>query len=166
MPAPILAFEGILDLKMYREGKTLEYHHRRMTDHYSIIDQFSTLNECLQLINQSNIKALKKLSIETALIRMKKLLLNETTTCKGSYGEDVFEGLLCRMQRICGGFCEESALAELLERIGVILTLLGDDQATDARSNPENEVHHDTVSCFAPLSHGDIGSCSTVRIQR
>lgn len=90
--------------------------------------QYSIINQCLQLLKQSDMPTIKKLRVEIQLIQMKRLLLNEslpTDIIKGSCGEDVFEGLLHQMRRICGGGCEGEALSDLMERIGGMLSVLG-----------------------------------------
>lgn len=110
-----------------------------MNNHYGIINQYSILNECLQLISRSKIKTIDKLKIEATIIRVKKLLLNDVQRNEiqcGFCGEDVFEGLLYQMRRSCGGGCEEDVLANSIERIGRILTVLGGDPITGARSMP------------------------------
>ena len=95
--------------------------------------QYSIINQCLQLLKQSDMPTIKKLRVEIQLIQMKRLLLNDNLTndiVKDSCGEDVFEGLLSQMRRICGGGYEGEALADMMERIGGMLTVLGGDHAT------------------------------------
>jgi len=95
--------------------------------------QYSIINQCLQLLKQSDMPTIKKLRVEIQLIQMKRLLLNDNLTneiMRGSCGEDVFEGLLSQMRRICGGGCEGEALTDLMERIGGMLSVLGGDHAT------------------------------------
>jgi hypothetical protein len=106
----------------------LDRQYRFTSEHGSIVKRYSILNECLRLISRSNITPIDKLKIETTLIRIKKLLLNGVPAHKircGCCGEDVFEGLLYQMRRICGGVCREDVLADSMERIGGILTVLG-----------------------------------------
>ncbi|HBG04189.1 MAG: hypothetical protein A2075_15970 [Geobacteraceae bacterium GWC2_58_44] len=95
--------------------------------------QYSIINQCLQLLKQSDMPTIKKLRVEIQLIQMKRLLLNdaisEEMVC-GSSGEDVFEGLLCHMRKICRGNVEADALADLMNRIGGMLNVLGGDQAS------------------------------------
>lgn len=93
--------------------------------------QYSIINQCLQLLKQSDMPTIKKLRVEIQLIQMKRLLLNDniiTDAVRDSGGEDVFEGLLAQMRRICGGGYEGEALSELMERIGGMLHVLGGDQ--------------------------------------
>jgi len=93
--------------------------------------QYSIINQCLQLLKQSDMPTIKKLRVEIQLIQMKRLLLNDAISSEvmcGSCGEDVFEGLLCQMRGICGGNCEGDALSDLMSRIGGMLTDLGGDQ--------------------------------------
>lgn len=113
------------------------HNYRIMNDHYSIVDQYSILNGCLKLISRSKIGMVDRLRIETMLIRMKILLLNDVPPIKircGICGEDAFEGLRYQMRRICGGACEENVLTNSMERIGRILTLLGGDPNSEAHS--------------------------------
>lgn len=93
--------------------------------------QYSIINQCLQLLKQSDMPTIKKLRVEIQLIQMKRLLLNDALTndvVRGSCGEDVFEGLLSQMRRICGEGHHGDALTDLMERIGGMLTVLGGEQ--------------------------------------
>jgi hypothetical protein len=93
--------------------------------------QYSIINQCLQLLKQSDMPTIKKLRVEIQLIQMKRLLLNDAISSDircGSCGEDVFEGLLGQMRGICGGNCEGDALSDLMNRIGGMLNDLGRDQ--------------------------------------
>ena len=95
--------------------------------------QYSIINQCLQLLKQSDMPTIKKLRVEIQLIQMKRLLLNEAmpkATDNGPCGEGEFEGLLSQMRRICGGNCEGEALTSLMDRIGGMLLVLGGDQLT------------------------------------
>ncbi|WP_324081949.1 hypothetical protein [Geomonas sp.] len=95
--------------------------------------QYSIINQCLQLLKQSDMPTIKKLRVEIQLIQMKRLLLNEVVPkdAEGTLcGEDQFEGLLSQMRRICGGNCEGEALASLMDRIGGMLLVLGGDHLT------------------------------------
>lgn len=97
-----------------------------MEHHYSII------NQCLQLLKQSDLPTIKKLRVEIQLIQMKRLLLNDALTAEmmsDSCGEEVFEGLLNQMRRISRGSAEGDALADLMKRIGGALNALGGVQA-------------------------------------
>jgi hypothetical protein len=95
--------------------------------------QYSIINQCLQLLKQSDMPTIKKLRVEIQLIQMKRLLLNDSLARElkcGSCGDDVFEGLLCQMQRICGGNNEGDAVGDLMERLRGMLTVLGGEQAS------------------------------------
>lgn len=97
-----------------------------MDHHYSII------NQCLQLLKQSDMPTIKKLRVEIQLIQMKRLLLNDSIVKEirnGSGGDDLFEGLLSQMQRICRGSSEGEAVTDLMDRIRGMLTVLGGEQA-------------------------------------
>lgn len=95
--------------------------------------QYGIINQCLQLLKQSDMPTIKRLRVEIQLIQMKRLLLNEaipTEIKSGPCGKDVFEGLLGQMRKICGGSCEGEVLHDLMDRIGGMLTVLGGDQVT------------------------------------
>jgi len=96
-------------------------------------NQYRIINQCLQLLKQSEMPTIKKLRVEIQLIQMKRLLLNDAIPNEvrcGSCGEEVFEGLLHQMKRICGGSYEGEALADLMERIGGMLAVLGSEQVS------------------------------------
>jgi hypothetical protein len=90
--------------------------------------KYIIVNQCLQLLKQSNLPTIKKLLVEIKLIQMKRLLLDEevpSTTLCGYCGENVFETLLCQMRRVSGGDYEGETLADLMERMSGVLTVLG-----------------------------------------
>jgi hypothetical protein len=94
--------------------------------------QYSIINQCLQLLKQSDLPTIKKLRVEIQLIQMKRLLLNDaipTEVQSGSCSMEAFEELLTQMRRICAGSCDQSALPELLDQIGGLLNVLGGDHA-------------------------------------
>jgi hypothetical protein len=94
----------------------------------SIIQHFNILNECLHLLSQCNIKIVKKLRMETCLIRAKRFLLNDTTTNNIMYllcSDDAFVGLLRRTRRVCVEVAGEDSVADFIEHINGILTMLG-----------------------------------------
>ena len=96
-------------------------------------NQYRIINQCLQLLKQSEMPTIKKLRVEIQLIQMKRLLLNDSLPNEvkcGSCGEDVFEGLLNQMKGICGNGCDGDALTQLMERIGGMLTILGSEHAS------------------------------------
>jgi hypothetical protein len=93
-------------------------------------NQYRIINQCLQLLKQSDMPTIKKLRVEIQLIQMKRLLLNDALPNEvkcGSCGEEVFEGLLSQMRGICGGTNNTEELGELMERIGGMLAILGSD---------------------------------------
>jgi hypothetical protein len=99
-------------------------------------NQYRIINQCLQLLKQSEIPTIKKLRVEIQLIQMKRLLLNDALPNEvkcGSCGEDVFEGLLNQMRTICGGNCDGEVLSDLMGRIGGMLTILGSEQSPPPR---------------------------------
>jgi hypothetical protein len=93
--------------------------------------KYIIVNQCLQLLKQSNLPTIKKLLVEIKLIQMKRLLLDEdvpsTSTC-GYCGENVFEALLCQMRRISGGDYEGETLTDLMERMSGMLMVLGEQE--------------------------------------
>jgi hypothetical protein len=94
-------------------------------------NQYRIINQCLQLLKQSDVPTIKKLRVEIQLIQMKRLLLNDALPNEvkcGSCGEEVFEGLLSQMRGICGGAGDGEALSDLMERIRGMLTILGAEQ--------------------------------------
>jgi hypothetical protein len=96
-------------------------------------NQYRIINQCLQLLKQSEMPTIKKLRVEIQLIQMKRLLLNDSLPADvkiGPCGEDVFEGLLTQMRGICGGGCDCEALGALMDRIGGMLNVLGSEQAS------------------------------------
>ncbi|GFO61444.1 hypothetical protein GMST_37690 [Geomonas silvestris] len=96
-------------------------------------NQYRIINQCLQLLKQSEMPTIKKLRVEIQLIQMKRLLLNDALPSEvrsGSCGEEVFEGLLHQMKGICCGGYDGEALSELMERISGMLSILGSEQAS------------------------------------
>jgi hypothetical protein len=96
--------------------------------------QYSIINQCLQLLKQSDLPTIKKLRVEIQLIQMKRLLLNDTLAKElrfASCGDDVFEGLLSQMQRISRGSSEGDAVGDLMERLSGMLNVLGGEQASN-----------------------------------
>lgn len=96
-----------------------------MDQHYSII------NQCLQLLKQSDIPTIKKLRVEIQLIQMKRLLLNDAMpkeVINRTCGEEVFERLLAQMRKIAKGNAEPEDLTELMKCIAAMLSVLGGDQ--------------------------------------
>ena len=94
--------------------------------------EYCIINQCLQLLKQSDLPTIKKLRVEIQLIQMKRLLLNDALPDRNGTAagrETLFEGLLRQMQGICGGNCDGSNLTGLMERIGGMLTVLGGSQA-------------------------------------
>jgi len=93
-------------------------------------NQYRIVNQCLQLLKQSDLPTIKKLRVEIQLIQMKRLLLNDGISKEvrnGSCGDDVFVGLLCEMQKICDGNADGEVLAELMDRMAGMLSVLGSE---------------------------------------
>jgi hypothetical protein len=91
--------------------------------------QYIIVNQCLQLLKQSNLPTIKKLRVEIQLIQMKRLLLADddlpSKVMYGSYDDSPFDGLLSQMGKICGGNYEGETLTDLMERMSGMLTVLG-----------------------------------------
>ena len=95
--------------------------------------KYSILNQCLQVLKQSDMPTIKKLRVELLLIQIKRILLNDDLSNKnksGCCGEGMFEGLLNQMRGICGGNYEGSCLSELMDRMGGMLSTLTGEQIT------------------------------------
>ena len=96
--------------------------------------QYSILNQCLQLVESSDMPNIEKNHVTSQLIQMKRVLLNHSMT-KGNSGliffDEVLLGLLCQMQMRCCGTCEGNLFDNLTNHIGDALnTLRGDQQLT------------------------------------
>ncbi|MBJ6723978.1 hypothetical protein [Geomesophilobacter sediminis] len=90
--------------------------------------QYNIINQCLHLLKHSDMPTIKKLRVEIQLIQMKRLLLNESIPMdvrRGSCSTEVFEGLLTQMRGVCHGPSSNEGLAELMNRIGGMLSMLG-----------------------------------------
>lgn len=92
--------------------------------------QFGIINQCLQLLKQSDVPAIKKLRAEIQLIQVKRLLLKDglSEELKSSSGKDMFEGLLAQMRAMCGSNCDHEALTGVMNSIGGVITALGGKQ--------------------------------------
>ena len=97
--------------------------------------QYSILNQCLQLVESSDMPNIEKNHIASQLIQMKRILLNHSMT-KGNSGltffDEVLLGLLCQMQIRCCGNSEGDLFEYLTNHIGDVLnTLRGDHQLSE-----------------------------------
>jgi hypothetical protein len=105
---------------------------RSIVNRRSLIKQYGIINQCLQLLDPSDLPTMEKRFVETRLIRIKRLLLDNAIPDdrKGeSFGVELFEGLLCRIRKTCEENREGKALADLLECVDSTLAQLSDDQA-------------------------------------
>jgi hypothetical protein len=96
--------------------------------------QYSVINQCLQLLKRCDLPTIKKLRVEIQLIQLKRLLLNDTISSEillSSGGDEMFQGLLCQMRTISSGNDKADALSELMNQLSGMLTLLGGDQASN-----------------------------------
>lgn len=95
--------------------------------------QYSVINQCLQLLKRCDLPTIKKLRVEIQLIQLKRLLLNEAISSEillSSGGEEMFQGLLYQMQTINSGSAKADALAELMNQLSGMLTLLDGGHAS------------------------------------
>jgi hypothetical protein len=89
--------------------------------------KYTVLNQCLQILKQSDMPTIKKLRIELLLIQIKGILLNDDLSYRsrdGSCGVGMFEALLSQLRGICGGNYEGRSLTDLMDRMGGMLTML------------------------------------------
>ena len=106
-------------------------------------EQYELTNQCLLLLEQSEMPSIEKLQIEIQLIKMKRLLLNENIPSEVKHrvcGERVFQELLCQIRGICQGSCEENPFVHLSDRIGGMLTTLGGHAISLASVAPKSET--------------------------
>ncbi|HBA87233.1 MAG TPA: hypothetical protein DCZ75_04370 [Geobacter sp.] len=95
--------------------------------------QYSTVNQCLQLLNQSDIPLTNKRRVELRLIQMKRLLLNDQSETKFELSiNDMFYEVHCKMQKICNRGCNEDMLCELMLRLDGLLSQLAQVQSTQS----------------------------------
>lgn len=102
-----------------------------MNHHYNII------NQCLQLLEASDLPKIEKEHVGTRLIEMKRLLLKNSLAEEkngSGCGGDVLLGLLCRMQKVCAGGCEAPVFDELVIGIDEVMTVLGGERTGDKRA--------------------------------
>lgn len=94
--------------------------------------QYIIVNQCLQLLKQSNLPTIKKLLVEIKLIQMKRYLLDDdefsSKQKSWSCGENVFDTLLSQMRKIRCGHNEE-VLTDLMERMSGMLTVLSHQES-------------------------------------
>ena len=91
-------------------------------------EQYKLTNQCLLLLNQSEMPNIEKLPIEIQLIKIKRLLLNDALPSdikSGRCGQKAFEELLCQIRGVCSGTGEEDSFLQLNEQIGLLLNALG-----------------------------------------
>jgi hypothetical protein len=108
---------------------------------------YTVINQCLQLLTRSNLPAIMKLRVELQLLQIKKLLLNDALLNEvmcGSCGEDLFEGLLNKMRMISLGNGKTDALADLMDTVGGILSLLGSNSAA-AEASQASQTREDPL---------------------
>lgn len=83
--------------------------------------RYSIVNQCMQLLKQSDLPTIKKLRVEILLIQLKRLLLDDELSLEpksGPCGEEAFEALLAQMRGICGTECEGEMINELMDQMG------------------------------------------------
>jgi hypothetical protein len=91
--------------------------------------RYSIVNQCMQLLKQSDLPTIKKLRVEILLIQLKRLLLDydiDNEPKIGPCGEDVFEELLRQMRCICSEDCESDQVSALMEKMGGVVSQLSE----------------------------------------
>lgn len=114
---------------MNRRG-SLDQSYGVVEHHNNIINRYNIVNGCLKLIRPSRIGTVQKLKIETMLIRVKILLLDETgphPLLVNSSGDAPFEAVLEQVREVSEGDCSDQSLARLTERVAALLSSLGSD---------------------------------------
>jgi hypothetical protein len=92
--------------------------------------QYSILNQCLQLVESSDMPNIEKNHVNSQLIQMKRVLSKHSMTNGNSNRtcfDEVLLGLLCQIQMRCGGNCEGHVFDYLTNYIGDALNILGGD---------------------------------------
>lgn len=90
--------------------------------------QYEAVKQCLRLLKQSDIAAIKKLRLEIQLIQLLRLLLNEDLpeTTSGCCSKDAFVGLLQEVSVLHDRGGKGDAVNNLMEHLGTIITALTD----------------------------------------
>jgi hypothetical protein len=108
---------------------------RELVSYFHTLKQYAVLNECLQLIDKSKISTVKKLTIESHLIRMKTLLLDRGAPGPVEGGEDRFSRLLRQVQRVSENGCDNATVDEFLEKVQGMLTALDENRRVTTRGH-------------------------------
>lgn len=106
----------------------LDHRYSAVRHHNNIINRYSIINQCLQVIKESDIGTVEKLKIETMLIRAKILLLDEVPAPPAEScvsGDRAFEALLAEVRKIGCGHTREATVASLTEALVNLLATLG-----------------------------------------
>jgi hypothetical protein len=101
---------------MKRRG-SLDHRYSVVEHHNNIINRYNIINGCLMMIRPSRIGTVQKLKIETMLIRVKILLLDETRPYPfqlKTSGDAAFEAVLEQVREVC----EADGVAALLTALG------------------------------------------------
>ena len=94
-------------------------------------NQNSIIDECLQLLEQSNSPIKNMLWLKTQLNQIKVLLNDPFNEIKcGFFAKDKFEDLLSQMRRACGENYDVDAISQLIGSTGAILILVSGESAT------------------------------------
>jgi hypothetical protein len=106
----------------------LDYRCSAVDHHHSIINRYNIINECLKLIRPSRIGTVEKLKMETMLIRVKILLLEEPASHlhrRHGSGDAAFEAVLEQVRKFAEEDCAAETSADLAAGIGALLTDFG-----------------------------------------
>jgi hypothetical protein len=93
--------------------------------------RYSIINQCMQLLKESDLPTIKKLRVEILLIQLKRRLLDEELSAEpkaGPCGEEAFEDLLNMMRRTCCENCESEMVGNLIDRMGGVVNELSSAQ--------------------------------------
>jgi hypothetical protein len=93
--------------------------------------RYSIINQCMQLLKQSELPTIKKLRVEILLIQLKRLLLDDEMSAEpkfGPCGEEAFDALLNQMRRICSEDCGSEMISSLMDQMGGVVTELSSPQ--------------------------------------
>lgn len=85
-----------------------------------MLPQYLMVNECLQLLKQSEIPSIKKLRIEIQLIQLKRLLLHEDHP-DWCCNLDTLSEVLCDLKKIRAREGEADAVSDVMKRLGGII---------------------------------------------
>lgn len=96
------------------------------------MDEYTRINQCIELLKGSNLSTIKKLRIEIQLIQLKRHLLNDDFHVTVSFGKVTLAEVLAEMTRICAGRYD-GTLTDQIERLSWMLSTVGSQELTGTR---------------------------------